>query len=635
MRSKSSRGVFQLATYGVFALLLAITGQVFLQRKAQALGVERTISSCSDLDIINEHLDDNYTLTQDIDCFSLARIPIGGHAEPFTGIFRGAGHTIKTYVGTGVGSYAGLFGSISGANIHDLNLEGLVISTGSNVGGLAGEAVGNSRVSHVTSSMEIQAAGDNVGGLIGYAGANVTGSFMYNSASGDVSGQSNVGGLYGYTGFSNVSRSFATGDVTAGVENAGGLIGYSAGYGASEVYASGNVHTGNQRAGGLIGLQENGAITDSYATGDASSTGLGFYVGGLVGAVNATHITRSYSTGSAQGNLAVGGLVGYSVDETYIYDSFTTGLVAGADATVNSLVGVDFSGFLITANAYANADNEKFCMVNTSDEEVDNCTQISISGNPSTFFSASEPPLLIGEEQVWDVTDVWQTRNDDYPILRSSALVRTDPEDFHDYNGDIIPDSDQPNLGGYTSGYTGKIVAIDVGENCELTTDDMTEEGSFPVQDPLYDYANGLWEWEADCTVPTTTVKLYYYNVSASGLTARKFSTLTNTYFTLDDATIEETTINGQQVAVVTYQVTDNSNRDMNLDDGTIQDPAGVASSTSTNQTSNNQTVTPAATGNLAKTGLHLGVSIFVGAVLVLAPASLYLLSRKHLKYVR
>lgn len=620
MQGLSTKSVTQKVMYWTVLLLPVVAFLVFSQSVAQAAGVERNISSCSDLEDIRDNLDDNYTLTQDIDCYHLARTPIGSHEQPFTGEFNGTGHTIRTYVGTGVTDYAGLFGSISGAEVRNLNLEGLVIANGSNVGGLAGEATGNSRVSYVSSSMEIQATGDNVGGLIGALITNVTGSFTYNSASGDVSGDSNVGGLYGYATLSNVSKSFATGGVTALGDNAGGLIGYSAGYGASEVYASGNVQTATQRAGGLIGLQENGEVSDSYARGNASAVSPGYYSGGLIGAVNGTYVRRSYSTGTATGTLAVGGLVGYSVNETYIYDSFTTSLVEGDHVTVNSLVGQDFSGYLITANAYANADNNTFCMVGPDDEDRGGCTLVSIDENPTQFFAATDEPLLIADEQIWDVTDVWQTSSSDYPTLRSSANAHAGGLADQDLNGDYIPDSEQPNIGGYTSSYTGKKVAIDVGEDCELTTDDMTEESSLPVQDPAYDYSNGLWEWEAECSVETTTVKLYYYNVAASGLTARKFSTITNTYFTLDDATIEEAIINGQQVAVVTYQVTDNSERDMNPDDGVLQDPAGVATAISRGQSS-----------SLADTGSSQTSIMAIAVLLILIPICFVWLQRHFL----
>lgn len=162
-----------------------------------------------------------------------------------------------------------------------------------------------------------------------------------------------------------------------------------------------------------------------------------------------------------------------------------------------------------------------------------------------------------------------------YGAVLSENQVQTQIQG-EDLNDDDIEDSEQPNVGGYLSSYTDKYVAIDVGEDCELTIDDMTSEGELEVQDPDFIYINALWEWEADCESETTTVKLYYYDVPVEKLVARKYSTITNKYFTLDNAVITEETINGHTVAVVTYEVTDNGDLDMNPDDGAIADPAGV-----------------------------------------------------------
>ena len=536
-------------------------------QRAQAAGTERQIASCADLDAVNDHLDDNYTLTVDLDCYDVARIPIGSHDEPFTGEFNGGGHSILTYVGTGVYDYAGLFGSISGANVHDLNLSGLVIADGDNVGGLAGEATGNSRVTHVTSSMEIQATGSRVGGLIGALVTNVTGSFMYNSASGNVSGDGNVGGLYGYATLSNISRSFATGDVSATGDNAGGFMGYSGGYGATEVYATGNVHTDTMRAGGLIGLQENGYIADSYARGNASATSPGYYVGGLIGAVNATHLSRVYSTGTASGNLAVGGLVGYSVDETYIYDSFTTGLVEGDDPTVSSLVGQDFSDYLVTANAYANADNERYCMVGISNEDRGGCTQVSFVADPARYFAATDEPLKIGDEQIWDVDAVWQTHDDDFPTLRSASLVMTGGEASKDL----------------TSAQDSSALRLAVA-GCHVIDAMPSTESSNAVQDPAYSYPVGFVSFtlqgcaEGGVGHITLTVAGSF---DPAAVIVRKYNADIQSYTTLTSANsnveLSTTTLGGHAALQVSYNVTDGGELDQDgTANGEIVDPVGL-----------------------------------------------------------
>jgi tripartite motif-containing protein 71 len=149
-----------------------------------------------------------------------------------------------------------------------------------------------------------------------------------------------------------------------------------------------------------------------------------------------------------------------------------------------------------------------------------------------------------------------------------------------DLNGDSIDDSTQPNIGGYVSPITGKVTAIDVGSTCELTTDDYVLENQLNAQDSAYDYESGLWDFEADCGTPgyITTIKLYYYDISPDGKVLRKHNPNTNAYFTINDANISTQNINGHTVTVVTYQVTDGGERDIDgIIDGLMKDPAGLA----------------------------------------------------------
>jgi len=160
------------------------------------------------------------------------------------------------------------------------------------------------------------------------------------------------------------------------------------------------------------------------------------------------------------------------------------------------------------------------------------------------------------------------------------STAASDDESDQDLNGDEIPDSEQPNIGGYENPITGKTVAIDVGEDCELTTDDYVRESQLAVQDPAYDYENGLWDFEADCGTPgyTTTVSLYYYDVTPDSKVLRKHNPSTNAFFTLTDASISTQTINGHSVTIVTYQITDGGERDTDGEtNGMITDPAGLA----------------------------------------------------------
>jgi len=138
------------------------------------------------------------------------------------------------------------------------------------------------------------------------------------------------------------------------------------------------------------------------------------------------------------------------------------------------------------------------------------------------------------------------------------------------------------------NGITGKSVALEIqgdvlGEvtpPCTIVSGAVKNENSFAVKDAAYGYADGLWDFEANCSIPgrTITVTLYYYDVIPGNKVLRKHNPNTNAYFTVGDANITTRTINGHEVTVAKYTVKDGSMRDTDgVSNGTIKDPAGLA----------------------------------------------------------
>ena len=214
-----------------------------------------------------------------------------------------------------------------------------------------------------------------------------------------------------------------------------------------------------------------------------------------------------------------------------------------------------------------------FTITAVDDEDVNEDTTITITG---TATSGSE------------------YYNSFATTMEVTIIDNDGPED--DLNGDGTPDSEQPNMGGYYSNIAGTTVAMDVGDGCELTTDDMARESDLATQDETHDYTYGLFEIEGDCGTPgfTTTIRLYYYNIDADGMELRKYNPETGVYTTVEDAVITETTIYGNTVTVVTYELTDGGPLDTDgLVDGQFADPAGLASAL----------VAESATASLADTG--------------------------------
>ncbi|MDE6755743.1 MAG: T9SS type A sorting domain-containing protein [Muribaculaceae bacterium] len=186
------------------------------------------IATAEDLSTLSQTADDWnasvwFRLDADIDASSVAGMT-GTVANPFKGHFDGNGHTISNFTATadGIGTAAGLFAAIDGAEISDL---GLV----------------NARVS----------------------------------------GSSYVGALAGYAKSGSVERCFSTGSVTGTSVCVGGLVGFNDGATVTDCYSTATVDNRDDYAtGGLVG-KNNGSIVNTYATGDV----FGFdYAGGVTGA---------------------------------------------------------------------------------------------------------------------------------------------------------------------------------------------------------------------------------------------------------------------------------------------------------------------------------------------------------------
>ena len=109
--------------------------------------------------------------------------PIGNaETKLFKGTFDGNGHKI-TGLKINAGSYIGLFGYVGeGAEIKNVNLVGASVSGESRVGALIGRIVGDAAVSNcsVDSASKVVGSGSNTGGLIGEAFGTITGTITVN-----------------------------------------------------------------------------------------------------------------------------------------------------------------------------------------------------------------------------------------------------------------------------------------------------------------------------------------------------------------------------------------------------------------------------------------------------------------------
>lgn len=186
-----------------------------------------------------------------------------------------------------------------------------------------------------------------------------------------------------------------------------------------------------------------------------------------------------------------------------------------------------------------------------------------------------------------------------------------------DGNNDGIADSTQANVSSFVDPVTGKYVTIALDVACSLTRATSVAP-SQAHRDEGFVYSTGLVDFSAHCGTPgyTSTVTLYFYGAS-SGRVVRKYNSTTGHYATISTASQTRSTIGGQAVTAISYQVTDGGALDADgVANGDIVDPVGLAVPSST-------AAVNSSVGELAPTGDSLTLEYVVIATLLAAGTSL------------
>jgi hypothetical protein len=354
------------------ALLIVLLSIIILPRSTYAFsgngsgtsGDPYLITTCNQLQEMEDELSAAYELQNNINCDGLSFISVGNSSTPFTGSLDGANKTISNLsIGDG-DSYIGLFSFTgTGTTISNVRLTNLSISSTNDIaGGIVGWA--DESITLSNSSVEGNIDGDTyTAGLIAVVnrGGTITNSYFKGSLSLHDTGY--MGGLIGIfnTGMGNLSNSYSQGTYTA----------TSTPYGI----------------GGLVGITNSGTSTlsNSYSSAIMNVTD-GDYFGGLIGITNGgtVNLTNLFSAATLNPtNTDIGGVVGYingsTITESGLY--FDQTLAGTTDCTATGSL---------------------------------TCTAVNNSnGNPNYFKgNNSNPPL-----NSWDFSLIWKIVSGSYPGL--------------------------------------------------------------------------------------------------------------------------------------------------------------------------------------------------------------------------
>ncbi len=373
------------------------------------------ITSCGQLQEMDNNPHAHYVLSQDIDCTESATwninleefedgdsdnplipdsyasttgsdtnvinngyfgfLPIGDADIPFTGSLDGAGHTISNiWIFRKTESNIGLFGKTLSAEISNLSLTNSNIVGQYSTGGIVGSMDGGEASDITLSNNMVRAYLSYQGG--GFAGEITDGATVDNvtNTGGTVHGSGSViGGIVGYLEDATITDSHSSAAVDGG-DYIGGFVGSVSGGTITDSYATGNVRSdrleypfiksGNY-SGGFAGYINSGTISDSYATGNVESTGN--YAGGFSGSINSSsELNHVYATGNVTGlqetkngvtynyPQSVGGFVG-QIFGSFVEYAYATGDVVNGGSSNGGFSGLSGCGSQISFS-YATGD---------------------------------------------------------------------------------------------------------------------------------------------------------------------------------------------------------------------------------------------------------------------------------------
>ena len=270
-------------------------------------------------------------------------------ADPYAGVFDGAGYTVKgLYYGTESKYYVGFFGRTTGT-VKNLNLTDSYIHASRNVGSICG-SVENGYVINCHSYCVV--IGDEYDGII--CGRSIGSCFSDCSSEGCIRG-SVIGGICGpcensefrnctnsaqIEGYSSagisgkiincIIENCVNNGIIKGRNNSGGICGSVEEGRIVNSINNGNIE-GDSNIGGICGLNKKTDVINCENHG--MITCFGYNIGGICASDEDCLIERCTNTGNIIGSTFTGGISGKSNGSEKIRLCKNTGNVEGADRT--------------------------------------------------------------------------------------------------------------------------------------------------------------------------------------------------------------------------------------------------------------------------------------------------------------
>lgn len=489
------------------------------------------ISTCTQLQSINDNLTAYYTLVSNIDCTGVAFVSIAAYPAVFSGTLDGLNHTISNFTATGD---SGIFAQTQGATIKNINIASGTASSNGNLGSFVGYSR-STTLDNVHSSITVASGSGSayVGGLVGGSveGTTINGS----SYSGTISGGSYIGGLVGYQGT---------------LTPAGGSL--------TNSYFDGTMNVAGTYVGGVMGILYSGNVANVYSSGTINITGATAYLGGIIG------ITYKGDTSNSFGASLINGT--------------GTQFAGGFSIFYGGASGFSSTRSNIYYDRYRGNGNDVYSIGCTSlDQGTGTCAAVNSANATPLYFKNNQANAPLNDPS-WDFTNTWSVTSG-YPALRNLQLFN---------EASSVPNSGDANGDGTQDSYQANVISVQDTNGLWTTVSVPSASGctlanalSSQVKDVAAVSQSSLTGFTVYCptsgtTVPVTVIYDRQYDTSKSVI--RFYNSTTQVFSTISGTTFSTKVVGGTTKSTATYSLIDGG---INDEDGTangiIKDPVGLA----------------------------------------------------------
>jgi hypothetical protein len=188
-----------------------------------------------------------------------------------------------------------------------------------------------------------------------------------------------------------------------------------------------------------------------------------------------------------------------------------------------------------------------------------------ITDNGGDTWAEENPSLEYEDSGDWEAID---TNSDGTKYV-------TAREDGAYLSGQTIPESAHTVTLDDAEG--GKTVTITTPEGTTITCHSAVKESSLVVRDNAYQYPLGLVDFCFSGAEASNEVSLIFVtDLKPNEVAVRKYNPDNQSYATIAEANVSQTTYEGNAALLVTYTITDNGSLDTDPDIGEVADPVGL-----------------------------------------------------------